>query len=223
MSVLANVRQVQRNIEAAASVAKRNPKEITIIGVTKYGDAEAAKELVASGITHLGENRADAFLEKHAAIGSEATWHFIGTLQTRKVRDIINQVDYLHSLDRLSLAEEIQKRAMRTIKCFIQVNVAQEPNKQGLAPCEVLSFARQVSHLDKIEVVGLMTMAPLTADERVLRDCFATLKGLQQQVQNLSLTNIPCTELSMGMTNDYRIAIAEGATFLRLGRCLTQN
>jgi len=222
MGIIDNVNKVQEHIENACTLANRSAKDITIIGVTKYVDSKVADELYTSGITHLGENRSDVFLEKYNEIGNKVTWHFIGTLQTRKVRDVINKVDYLHSLDRLSLAEEINKRADKTVKCFVQVKIADEENKHGLAEDEVIDFIKQLSTYDKIEVVGLMTMAPDTNDELVIRSCFAGLRRLQKEVQNLSLMHAPCRELSMGMTNDYQIAIEEGATFVRLGRCLIE-
>ena len=210
---------IEKNVK---KIKQKIPSGITIIGVTKYVDSEVASALINAGITHLGENRADVFLEKYDAIGKKVIWHFIGTLQTRKVRDVINKIDYLHSLDRLSLSEEIQKRADKKIKCFVQVNIADEESKHGLEVGMVIDFIKQLSNYDKIEVVGLMTMAPDTDDEVVIRNCFSGLKRLQQQIQNLNLIHAPCTELSMGMTNDYKMAIEEGATFVRLGRCLVE-
>lgn len=212
MTISENVQKVKNEI----------PSKVTIIGVTKYVDSQIACQLYANGITNLGENRPDVFLEKYNKIGNQVTWHFIGTLQTRKVRDVINKVDYLHSLDRLSLAKEINKRANQLVKCFVQVNTSQEKSKHGLAADDTIDFIKQVCAYDKIEIVGLMTMAPDTEDKLVIRSCFATLRRLQKQVQNLSLPHAPCKALSMGMTNDYKIAIEEGATFIRLGRCLTE-
>jgi len=220
MSILNNVNKVKKEIANTCTTVDRNAKDVTIIGVTKYVDALVADELRASGIVNLGENRADIFLEKYSEIGEDVTWHFIGTLQTRKVRDVIDKIEYLHSLDRLSLAEEINKRADKKVKCFVQVNTSEEESKHGLAKDDVIEFIRQISVYDKIEVVGLMTMAPDIDDEMVLRSCFSELRRLQQEVKNLSLGHAPCTELSMGMTNDYKMAIEEGATFVRLGRCL---
>ena len=222
MSILDNVKKVQREIADTCETVGRSPNDVNIVGITKYVDNEVAEELYASGITHLGENRADVFLEKYNEIGTKPVWHFVGTLQTRKVKDVINKVDYLHSLDRLSLAEEINKRADEIVKCFVQVNVAEEDSKHGLEADEVIDFIKQISVYDKIEVVGLMTMAPFVADEPVIRSCFSELRRLQEEVQNLSLLHAPCTELSMGMTNDFKIATEEGATFLRLGRCLIE-
>ena len=196
------------------------PDNITIVGVTKYVDTNVAEELYQNGITHLGENRVDVFLEKYHAIKTKPVWHFIGTLQSRKVKDIINKIDYLHSLDRLSLADEIQKRADKRIKCFVQVNVSDESSKHGLELSEVGTFISQLSDHDKLEVVGLMTMAPDTEDAELIRSCFAKLKMVQKEVQKMNLVYAPCTELSMGMSNDYQIAVEEGATFVRLGRIL---
>lgn len=212
MDIKNNIQQIREKI----------PNHVTIIGVTKYVDAQVAQELYANGITHLGENRPDVFSEKHTVIQNEVTWHFIGTLQSRKVRDVINKIDYLHSLDRISLAEEINKRANKAVKCFVQVNVSKEESKHGLDADVVIDVIKQMSIYEKIEIVGLMTMAPISNDETVIRSCFSGLRQLQKEVQNLSLPHAPCTELSMGMTSDYLIAIEEGATFVRLGRCLTR-
>jgi PLP dependent protein len=171
-----------------------------------------------AGVEHIGENRIEGLLEKKEYLADKnVKWHFIGTLQSRKVKDIINHVDYIHSLDRLSLAKEIQKRADKTISCFVQVNVAEEDSKHGLAVKEVISFVDKLKDYDKIKVVGLMTMAPFTEDESIVRNVFSTLKQLQIDIQNKDLPHAPCEELSMGMSNDYVIAVEEGATFVRIG------
>ena len=133
---------------------------------------------------------------------------------------MINNIDYLHSLDRISLADEIEKRAEKKVKCFVQANVSGEESKHGLTKDEVISFVKQLAAYTKIEVIGLMTMAPNTEDEMVIRNVFRELKKLQQEVVALQLANIPCTELSMGMSNDYEIAVEEGATFVRIGTAL---
>ena len=201
-------------------IAAVNPQQpVTIIAVTKAVSVERTQEAIAAGVTHLGENRPEGLLRKQEAI-NEATWHYIGTLQTRKVRQIINTIDYLHSLDRMSLAEEINKRATKVVKCFVQVNVSQEDSKHGLPVNEVIPFIKQLADMDKIEVVGLMTMAPLHAQEHEIRTVFRGLKDVQQQIKALQLPYAPCTELSMGMSNDYVIAIEEGATYVRIGTAL---
>ncbi|TLS34419.1 YggS family pyridoxal phosphate-dependent enzyme [Geobacillus thermoleovorans] len=220
MTVRDNLAAIRREIEAACARVGRDPAGVRIVAVTKYVDAERAMEVLDAGIADLGENRSDQLIEKHARIGNQATWHFIGTLQSRKVKDIIDKVDYIHSLDRLSLAKEIEKRAVRPVKCFVQVNVSGEVTKHGLAPEETIPFIEQLRAFSRIEVVGLMTMAPHTDDEAVLRACFRRLRVLKERVQALGMAHAPCTELSMGMSNDYTIAIEEGATFVRIGSAL---
>lgn len=222
MKVIDNLASIQDKITETCSKCGRDPKEITIIAVTKYVSVERAKEALEAGILHLGENRDDGLLHKYEVLGDRPIWHFIGSLQTRKVKNIIDKVDYIHSLDRLSLAKEIQKRADKPIKCFLQVNVSGEESKHGLAPDELIPFVKELheANYDKIIVQGLMTMAPFTKDEEVLRSCFKGLKKLQGHIQDLGFSNMPCSELSMGMSNDYPIAIEEGATMIRIGTAL---
>ncbi|WP_369902944.1 YggS family pyridoxal phosphate-dependent enzyme [Bacillus manliponensis] len=220
MTVQENLAHVEREIAAACKRAGRSREEIKLVAVTKTVGIEKTGEVMEAGVHHLGENRNEGFLPKYDYFTSGATWHFIGSLQSRKVKEIINKIDYLHSLDRLSLAKEIQKRAEKTIHCFVQVKTSLEESKQGLAIEEVIEFIHQLEKFDNIKVVGLMTMAPFTGDEVEIRRCFQTLKKLQQQVEQLQLPHAPCTELSMGMSNDYTIAIEEGATCIRLGTIL---
>ncbi|KPB04451.1 YggS family pyridoxal phosphate-dependent enzyme [Bacillus sp. CHD6a] len=222
-SVLLNLSEIKQNIRDACGRADRSVEEVKIIAVTKYVSTERAQEAVTAGVAHLGENRDDGFLKKWDAISKQATWHFIGTLQTKKVKNIIDKVDYIHSLDRKSLAEEIHKRAEKIIKCFVQVNVSGEDSKHGLKPDEVPGFVKTLSDFHNIQIVGLMTMAPFTEEEEILRNCFRGLKSLQQEIQLMNLPFAPCTELSMGMSNDYKIAIEEGATFVRIGSALVGN
>lgn len=220
MNVQTNLENIQENIQAVCEKVNRSSDEVKIIAVTKYVSTERAQEAIAAGINNLGENRDEGLLEKQAVIKNGAVWHYIGSLQSRKVKNIINKVDYIHSLDRMSLAKEIEKRANKPIKCFIQVNVSGEDSKQGLSKEEIIPFVKALSDFKQIEVVGLMTMAPLTSDETVLRNCFRNLKLLQQEVLSLQLSHAPCKELSMGMSNDYQIAIEEGATMVRIGTAL---
>jgi pyridoxal phosphate enzyme (YggS family) len=220
LSVKENLANIQEKINLSCQKVNRSSNEINIIAVTKYVSTSTAKEAIVAGINHIGENREDGLLQKKQELGSEPLWHFIGSLQTRKVKNVIEEVDYIHSLDRLSLAEEINKRSSKVIKCFVQVNTSGESSKHGLIPTEVLPFIKEVSIYDKVKVVGLMTMAPFSDDESALRSCFSKLKALKEEVQALKLAYAPCTELSMGMSNDYEIAIEEGATFIRIGTSL---
>lgn len=216
MDIKQNVINVQHNIQAC----QHDDERVRIVAATKYADIKQMTQLYESGITIMGENRVDSFLEKKAKLTLPIEWHFIGTLQSRKVKDIINEIEVLHSLDRLSLAKEIQKYRREPLKCLIQVNISGEDTKHGLEKNQVVSFIEQLKQFSKIEVIGLMTMAPNTSDEDVIRGCFRQLKQLQQEIQQ----DVEyCTELSMGMSNDYLLAIEEGATYVRLGSILFQN
>ena len=220
MAVQENLVVVKEAIKKACERAERSVQEIKLVAVTKTVGIETTNEVVEAGLTDLGENRNEGFLQKYEYFGSKVNWHFIGSLQTRKVKEVINEIDYLHSLDRLSLAKEIQKRATKKVRCFVQVKTSREESKQGLSTEEAIAFIQALQDFDKIEVVGLMTMAPFTGEEAEIRRCFRTLRMLQKQVQELELPYAPCEELSMGMSNDYTIAIEEGATYIRLGTIL---
>ena len=220
MKVIENLQAIQENILQACMKSNRNPNEVKIIAVTKYVSNDRAKEAIEAGILDLGENYDEGLIAKWEVLQDKPTWHFIGSLQTRKVRNIIDKVDYIHSLDRPSLAKEINKRANKRMKCLVQVNVSGEESKHGLAPQEVINFIKSIQDYPNIEVAGLMTMAPHTDDQSILRHCFRTLKSLQIEVQQMKLEYAPCTELSMGMSNDYAIAVEEGATLVRIGTAL---
>jgi PLP dependent protein len=223
LEVTENLQIIHEKIESAAKRAGRNPQDIQIIAVTKYVSTERALEAYKAGITNFGENRPEGLIAKQEGIKERPVWHFIGSLQTRKVKTIINRVDVLHSLDRLSLAEEIEKRATRPIDCFVQINVSGEDTKHGIQPQDAIEFVQHLAEFKKIRIMGLMTMAPFTDDEEEIRTCFRKLKELQVVIQNMKLPNAPCTELSMGMSNDYEIAIEEGATMVRIGTALVGN
>ncbi len=214
-----NLTEIQANIERAKN---RSPykQDVQIIAVTKSVSLERTQEAFSEGVLHLGENRPEGLDAKYAYLSTDAQWHYIGSLQTRKVKQVLPLIDYLHSLDRLSLAEEIEKRAEVPVKCFVQVNVSGEQTKHGLNADEAIEFIKQLQPFSKIQVIGLMTMAPLTEDSDIIRQVFKNLKMLQQQVVSLNLAYAPCSELSMGMSNDYEIAIEEGATFVRIGTAL---
>ncbi len=221
--ILANLNKLNDLIAAAETRVNREANNVQIIAVTKEVSVERTQEAIEAGLTHLGENRPEGLNRKLSAIQAHVNWHYIGSLQTRKVKQVINSIDYLHSLDRLSLAEEIEKRAVKPVKCFIQVNVSGEESKHGLSMEEVLPFVESLKSFTKVEVVGLMTMAPNTEDEALIRTVFKQLKQCQQQIAEQGFAHAPCTELSMGMSNDFEIAVEEGATFVRVGTALVGN
>src|SRR5690625_2529030 len=217
MSISTNIEKVKKNMEQACKKANRNFDEITIIGVTKYVTIEQAEQLVESGIINIGENRTEEMLHKYETIKEKANWHFIGTLQSRKVKDIIQQITMIHSLDRLSIAKQINNRSERVIDCLVQVNVSGEETKHGLSPEEVIPFIEDVKQYERVNIVGLMTMAPHIEDEEELRSVFRKLGYLRDDVKAKQFSHAPCQFLSMGMSNDYHIAIEEGATHIRIG------
>lgn len=219
MNVRENFETITREIAETCKQVGRNPEEVKLIAVTKYVTDSRVEEAIEAGITDFAENRPQNYVQRKGKY-SDKTWHLIGSLQTRKVRDAINEVDYFHALDRDSLAKEIEKRAEKEINCFVQVNVSGEESKHGLTSEEAIDFIKSLEQYSKIKVVGLMTMAPFVEDEEILRNCFRRLRQLRDEVKALNLSYAPCEFLSMGMSNDYKIAIEEGATHIRVGTAL---
>lgn len=220
MKVAEKYAAIKRQINEACKKANRKSEEIRVIAVTKYVSIQRAEEALEAGLTDLGENRDEGLLAKKEVLKDKPVWHFIGTLQKRKVKNIIDQVDFIHSLDRMPLAEEINKRAHRKMNCLLQVNVSGEESKHGLKPNEVIPFIKELDQFENIVIVGLMTMAPLTDNKELIRNCFQSLRKLRDEVRNLQLPYAPCTELSMGMSHDFTIAVEEGATMVRIGTAL---
>lgn len=215
-AIIAQINQAKVNVN--------RHDEIHLLGVTKYVDVNQARALVKVGVHEIAENRTELFLEKYQAMQDlDVTWHLIGSLQRRKVKDVINLVDYFHALDSFKLAQEIQKRAIKTISVFVQVNVSGEASKHGFSPDELIPFIESLEAFDRIKVVGLMTMAPIDADEQELRRNFSTLRQYRDQIKNMDLPYAPCQELSMGMSRDYTIAIEAGATYVRIGSEFFKN
>lgn len=209
---------VFEQVAQATKAANRSQESVKVIAVTKYVDSGVAARLIDTGIEHIGENRVDMFLDKYEALKDKnLTWHLIGTLQRRKVKNVINYVDYFHALDSVKLAAEIQKRAEHPIKCFLQINISEEESKHGFKVSEVDEALEQISDFDKVEIVGLMTMAPKNASESEIDDIFGKADQLRQDLQERHLPHMPFTELSMGMSGDFPIAIRNGATFVRIG------
>ncbi|MGE4571365.1 MAG: YggS family pyridoxal phosphate-dependent enzyme [Candidatus Izemoplasmatales bacterium] len=192
-----------------------------LIAVTKYVGDDEILALLDAGVNDFGENRVNVFLEKYLRHQDKHIhWHFIGHLQSKKVKKVINQIDYLHSLDRLSLADEINKHRLESLNCFIEVNISGEENKYGLDFKNVLDFFQKMKEYDKINVIGLMGMATHTSDEVLIRRQFDQLVQLKAQIKEQFNETIA---LSMGMSNDYLIAIDMGADYLRIGSLLYEE
>ena len=218
MNLKENTERVFQQIKDASQQSGRETNSVSVVAVTKYVDVPTAEALFPLGVHHIGENRVDKFLEKYEALkGRNITWHLIGTLQRRKVKDVIQYVDYFHALDSLKLAEEIQKRSDRVVKCFLQVNISREESKHGFSKEELLELLPELATLDKIEYVGLMTMAPFEASSDELKEIFKATQDLQLEIREKQIPNMPMTDLSMGMSRDYKEAIEFGSTFVRIG------
>lgn len=213
--------QVKSNIRDASNKVNRNPEEVLLLGVTKTVDVDVIEEALEYGITDVGENKPQELQRKYGLIGNRAKWHQIGTLQTNKVKYIIDKVDLIHSLDRIGLAEEINKRAdriNRDIRCLVQVNVSKEETKHGIYVEDLETFIRECADkFKRIKIVGLMTMAPDSDDEDEVRAVFSKLKEVFEDIKDMSIEGVEMKELSMGMSGDYQIAIEEGSTIVRVG------
>ena len=218
MNLKENTERVFQQIKDASQQAGREDNSVSVVAVTKYVDVPTAEALLPLGVHHIGENRVDKFLEKYEALKDiGVSWHLIGTLQRRKVKDVIQYVDYFHALDSLKLAKEIQKRSDRVVKCFLQVNISKEESKHGFSKEELLELLPELATLDKIEYVGLMAMAPFEASSDELKEIFKATQDLQLEIREKQISNMPMTDLSMGMSRDYKEAIEFGSTFVRVG------
>jgi len=217
------IAEVERRVEAACRRAGRSAEDVQIVAVTKYVDLEATETILNAGFRHLAENRWQNAKEKWEAIQDRAVWHFIGHLQTNKAKDVVGRFPYIHSLDRLALAEEISRKAAErgvTAKVFLQVNVSGEESKYGMNPDELLPLAAAIRGLPGLHVEGLMTMAPYEAEPEETRPVFRGLRELRDRLNDENLFRYPVNGLSMGMSNDFEVAIEEGATLVRLGSIL---
>lgn len=218
MNLKENKATVFSEVAQACKKVGRSPDSVNIIAVTKYVDSSIATKLVEAGVRHLGENRVDKFLEKYRELqGQPIVWHLIGSLQRRKVKDVINHVDYFHALDSVKLAREINKRADRPIKCFLQVNLSREASKHGFLLEELEEALPQLAQCTKIELVGLMTMAPLKASKEDILTIFQKTEDLRCKIKAQAWPNMPMTDLSMGMSQDCDLAVQAGSTFVRIG------
>ncbi|WMT81604.1 Pyridoxal phosphate homeostasis protein [Terrisporobacter mayombei] len=220
MSIKDNIISIKQNIDNIRKESNRQ-EEVNLMAVTKTVDVDKVLEAIDAGITDIGENKPQELARKYEVIGDKVRYHLIGTLQTNKVKYIIDKVYMIHSLDRIALCEEIQKRAEKIdkeINCLVQINISKEESKHGLEEEFVIDFVKNVSiNYKNIHIKGLMTMAPFIDDEEEIRKVFKSLKNLSLQIKDLNLPNVEMDTLSMGMSHDFKIAIEEGATIIRVG------
>lgn len=214
-----NLFNVKEKIEKSLLKVGRKDK-VELIAVTKTQPIENVKSIIDLGVKNIGENRVQELVQRVEEIGQVVDYHMIGHLQSNKVKDIIDNIRLLHSLDRMSLVKELNKRSKmrnKVIDVLIQVNVAEEMSKFGFKVSDVIPFIEQVVGYEHIRIKGLMTMAPFTDDELLLRKVFKTMYNLKEDISKRNYQHISMEFLSMGMTNDYEIAIEEGSNMVRVG------
>jgi len=218
-SLEANLRRVREAITRSAERAGRDPGQVVLVAVTKTLPVERIREAIGLGLTKLGENRIQEALPKIEEIGpADLDWHLIGHLQTNKIKFVEGHFRMVQSLDSVGLAEALDRRLESPLDVLIEVNVAEEPQKTGALPADLPAIARAVNRVQHLQLRGLMTVAPMVNDGEQVRPVFRELRSLRDATSQQ--LGVPLPVLSMGMTDDYPIAIEEGATMLRLGRAL---
>ncbi|MCL5772104.1 MAG: YggS family pyridoxal phosphate-dependent enzyme [Actinobacteria bacterium] len=220
--IISNLNKIKENIRKACENASRNSFDIKIIAATKYANPEQIQILIDYGITDLGENKADDLVFKSSIVKGNPIWHFIGHLQSNKIKKVVPIVQYIHSIDDLSTLNKINNLATsikKIQKILIEVNISNEETKYGIKLNETIDFITNALKYDNIKICGLMTMAPLTDDFNYIRNIFSTLRNELNKLNN-HFKNLNLTELSMGMSNDYQVAVEEGATMLRIGSAI---
>ena len=215
-----NLNAVQSKISDSCLKANRHLDDVTLIAVSKTKPLCMLEEAYASGIRHFGENKVQEIIEKYDHMPEDVQWHMIGHLQRNKVKYIIDKVSLIHSVDSLRLAEEINKQAQNkqlVMPILIELNIADEDSKFGVAPAETLDLIRQISKLENLSIKGLMTVAPFVENAEDNRQYFKVMKQLSVDIMKENIDNVSMDILSMGMTGDYEVAIEEGATMVRVG------
>ncbi len=223
-----NVTRIKDRIAAICQTIGRNPQDITLVAVTKFASIEKIKEAIAAGITHIAENKVQEGQHKYALVdkaGKKVTCHLIGHLQTNKAKDALKIFDLIQSVDSLKLAHEIDKQTAklgRTAEILVQVNTSGEAQKYGCPPQEAIRLIEAILTLGNVRIKGLMTMAPLTEDEKRVAATFSGLRKIQDQAkkQFQGQNNFTPQYLSMGMSQDFEIALKEGANMLRIGSAI---
>ncbi len=214
-----NISKLKKEINMACAGMGRDPDEIIIVAAAKYADASGIGSVLSLGLDNFGENRADELIKKSSKVPEGAIWHFIGHLQSRKAKIVVPLVEYIHSIDKISTLEKVDHEALKSNKLqkiLIEVNISGEETKYGIDPGRLSGFISEAKIFKNIEIKGLMTMAPYTRDMDLIRSTFRDLRILKER-SSKEFRGLALTELSMGMSNDFRIAIEEGATMIRVG------
>ena len=215
-----NLKYINNIINETCEKSGRSTEEVNLIAVSKTKPVAAIQEAYDCGMRDFGENKVQEIIDKYPVLPKDIKWHMIGHLQTNKVKYIIDKVYLIHSVDSIKLAKEIQKEAQKKdvhANILIQINISQEDTKFGLAEEDVISMIEEVSLLDRVHIKGLMTIGPMTDDTNDIRQIFRKLKQLSVDIQSKNIDNVSMSVLSMGMSDDYTIAIEEGSTYVRIG------
>ncbi len=224
MPVKKNIDTISAQIKQTAMDCGRDPKKITLIAVSKRKPAPLIEQAIDAGHQHFGENYIQEAMEKIDMIGKDrACWHFIGHLQSNKAKFAVPYFDLIHTVDTVKLAKEINKQASKIQKkqgILLQVNIAREDTKSGADAGQILDLAHKVSQFDHITIQGLMCMPPFFEDPEEARVYFHRLKTIARQIEAIGLPNTTMTHLSMGMSNDFKVAIEEGSTMVRVGTAI---
>lgn len=218
-----NLHEVQENIRKACERSGRNPEDVTLIAVSKTKPVSDIEQIYAAGIREFGENKVQEMNDKQKVLPGDINWHMIGHLQRNKVKYIVDNVAMIHSVDSVRLAEEISKEAVKknvAVDILVEVNVAKEESKFGFYTEDVRQFVEQISKLPGINIKGLMTSAPFVDNPEDNRQYFKKLKDLSVDINAKNIDNVHMDFLSMGMTNDYVVAVEEGATHVRVGTAI---
>ena len=215
-----NYRQVLNNIQDACQAVGRDPKEVTLVAVSKTKPVEMLQQVYDAGARVFGENKVQEIMDKYDHLPGDIRWQMIGHLQRNKVKYIVDKVDMIHSVDSYRLAQTIETEAAKknvAVSVLLEVNVAEEESKFGLKMDEVLPLVQQISELPHVQVKGLMTIAPFVSNPEDNREIFRKLKKLSVDIEAKNINNTTMSVLSMGMTNDYQVAVEEGSTMVRVG------
>ena len=221
--VTENLKYVEERICAACERAGRDRSEVTLIAVSKTKPVPMLEEAYNAGIRVFGENKVQELCDKYEVLPTDIDWHLIGHLQTNKLKYIVDKAAMIHSVDSVKLAQQIEKEAAKkdvVVKILIEVNVAEEDSKFGLKTEEVMDFVTEIATYPHLKIMGLMTIAPFVENPEANREVFATLRKLSVDIDEKRVDNVIMSVLSMGMTNDFEIAIEEGATMVRVGTAI---
>ena len=218
MTIRENLERIRQNIEKACLRAKRDPRQVQIVAVCKDQSAKKIRQVYDLGLRLFGENKTqEAEIHMHQLLGNDITWHFIGKLQKNKINKLLTIFHLIESVDGVKSLEHIHKRVDEPVELFIEINIGEEKNKSGFTVEGLKKALPYISNLNKVIVSGLMVIPPYFEDPEKVRPYFSQLRELKNTINQMATANLKISHLSMGMSHDYKVAIEEGATIIRIG------